>query len=257
MNATSSTPSRWTLIIGIAALAAGLIAGPVLAGALAPNGRAVTPLTATGDTTPEHTISVTGAGKITVVPDMAIVNLGVYVEKNTAKAAREAAAVSMTKVIAALRALGIADKDIATAMISLNPVYDYSTNVQQLRGYQLSNQVTVTVRDLAKVSDVLDDSIAAGANTVNGVSFDVADRSGAEAKARTAAVVDAKAKADALAAGVGVHVTGVASISETVSSPIWYNPQMATGGVKQDAATPVMPGTTDIEITVQVSFLID
>lgn len=252
----TSNPWRWAFVAGSAALLVGLIAGPVLAGALAPASRVVT-LSADG-TTPEHTISVAGAGKITVVPDMATVSLGVTVEKNTAKAAREAAAEAMTKVIAALKALGIDDKDIATAMVSLNPVYDYTTQVQQLRGYQLNNQVTVTVRDLDKLGDVLDNSIVAGANTVNGVSFDVKDRAGAEAKAREAAMVDARAKADTLATGGGVKITGVASISESVSTPIWYAPEMSANaaGGKADASTPVMPGTTDIQITVQVSFLI-
>jgi uncharacterized protein YggE len=207
----------------------------------------------------EHTISVAGAGKVTLVPDMATVNLGVVVQKNTAKAARQAAAEKMTAVVAALKKLGIDDKDIATSTVSLGPIYDWSNNTQRITGYQLNNMVTVTVRNLDKLGDVLDDTITAGATSVDGVTFDVADRNGAEAKAREAAMADAKAKADTLAKGAGVRVTGVQSISESVSTPVWYDYRAAapTAGAAEDASTPVMPGTTDVTITVQVVYLID
>lgn len=258
---TATTPTRWTLVIGAAALAVGLIAGPVLAGAITSPGRAVPVGTATGDTTPEHTISVAGSGKITIAPDMATISLGVSVERPTAKEAREAAAERMTGVIKALRALGIKDEDITTSMVSLNPVYDYPVNTApRLRAYQLQNTITVKIRDIAKVSDVLDDSVIGGATVINGITFDVADRAAAEAKAREAAVKDAKAKAQTLADGVGAHISGVASMSESVSTPIWYDKNFApsAGGATDGVTpTPVMPGTTDVTITVQVSFLID
>ena len=256
---TANTPTRWTIVIGVAALAAGLIAGPVLAGALNP-GRAV-PVTngITDGTTPEHTISVSGSGKVVVTPDMATVRLGVVIERETAKQAREAAAERMSNVIAALKKLGIKDEDIATGMISLGPVYDYSVSGNaRIRGYQLSNLVTVTVRDLTKVSDVLDDTVIVGATTVDGISFDIADRTAAEAKAREAAVKDAKAKAQTLADGVGAHISGVAQMSESVSTPVWYDKGFApSAGADGAAQTPVMPGSQDVVITVQVSFLID
>jgi uncharacterized protein YggE len=243
----------------VAALAVGLVAGPALGAATSPAPRYAAAVSAT-DQPPEHTIAVTGSGKVTVVPDLATINLGVQIERNTAKAARQAAAESMTQVLAALKALGIDDKDIATSTISLQPVYDYTNNnnTPKVRGYQLQNAVTVTVRDLDKVSDVLDDSVVSGATQVNGISFDVADRAASEAKAREAAVADARAKADTLAKGVGVSITGVSSISETVSTPVWYGREMAAGALAApDASTPVMPGTTDVTIDVQVTFLIN
>jgi len=254
----ASLPARSSLLLVAAAggLLVGLVAGPVLGAATAPRPLYQVAPGADG-TTPEHTIAVAGSGKITVVPDMATVSLGVNVQKETAKGAREAGAAAMTKVIAAIKALGIDDKDITTSMVSLGPVYDYQSNVQKIIGYQLQNTVSVTVRDLTKVSDVLDDSVAAGGTTVNGVSFDVSDRTAAEAKAREAAMFDAKAKADTLSKAAGVAIVGVASISETVSTPIWYSPEMSVAaGAREDASTPVMPGSTDITITVQVSYLI-
>lgn len=255
--AASLPRSSTLLVIAAGGLLVGLLAGPVLGAATAPRPIYQAPTSIDG-TAPEHTISVAGSGKVTVVPDMATVNLGVTIQRETAKGARDAGAQAMTKVVAAIKALGIAEKDITTSMVSLNPVYDYKSNVQKITGYQLDNTVSIVVRDLDKVSAVLDDSVAAGATTVNGISFDVADRTGAEAKARVAAITDAKAKADALAGAAAVSITGVSSIAESVSTPIWYSRDMGlAAGAAADAATPILPGSTDITITVNVVYTID
>jgi uncharacterized protein YggE len=247
----------WLAITATAGLLVGLVAGPVLAGVTAPRPSLVAQGT---DTTPaEHTISVAGMGKVTVIPDMATVGLGVLVEKPTAAEARSAAASAMTAVVAAIRKLGIADKDIATSVVSLNVVYDYFNNGgQKIRGYQLQNLVTVTVRNLDNLSPLIDDTVAAGATTVNGISFDVADRATAESAARQAAVRDARARADMLASTAGVRITGVASISEQVSTPPWYTPMpyAAASGAKDSASTPVLPGSSDVTISVAVVYTI-
>jgi uncharacterized protein len=259
MQTSQQNPWRIAFLAGAAVLAIGLIAGPVLAGAIRPATTTYQVAAGTDGTPVEHTISVAGSGKVTLVPDMATVRLGVLVQKDTAKAARQAGAERMTGVIAALKKLGIDDKDIATSTVSLGPVYDYSSSTQRITGYQLQNTVTVTVRDLDKLGDVLDNTITAGATTVDGITFDVKDRIGAEAQAREAAMTDAKAKADTLAKGADVRVTGVQTISESVSTPVWYDRSYAapTAGAAEDASTPVMAGTTDVEITVQVVYLID
>ncbi len=250
----SSRPLVFLTAVGLIALA--IIAAPMLSGAP----RAVRAADATNG---EHTISVTGTGKVTVKPDVADVNLGVTTQANTAKAARDDAATKMNAIIAALKNLGIADDDIQTSNISINPVYDYNSSSPQITGYQVNNQVNVHVTDISKVADVIDDSVTAGATNVNYVSFDVADRSAAENQARTAAVNDAKSHADALAAAAGVTITGVQSISDaSVSYPYpWYG--VAADGSKGGGApgapsvpTPVQPGTQDITITVTVSYLI-
>lgn len=251
----SGRPAGWLAIAAILGLLLGLVAGPVMAGAIAPTPPYAS-TTGADNQPPEHTIAVVGSGKVTVIPDQATIRLGVVVERKTAKAARQDAAVAMTRVVAAIRKLGITERDIATSAISLGPVYDYPTNAApRIRGYQLQNIVTVKVRDLDVIGDVLDDSVVAGATSVEGITFDVADRTAAEAKARESAVKDAKAKAETLAAGVGVRIAGVASMSESVSTPVWYDRSYA-GAIAEDAATPVLAGTTDVVITVSVTFLI-
>jgi uncharacterized protein len=231
---------------------AAILAGPLLS---------VRPALATDPTgTTEHTISVSGTGRVVLTPDTADLRLGVSSTAKTVKSARAAAAASMTAVIASLRKLGIADKDIQTTTLSLQPVYDYSanTNPPRLTGYQLSNAVAVTVRDLDKLGDAIDDALAAGATTLDGVSFRVDDQSAAEQQARQAAIDEAKAKAKTLADAAGVSIGGVASISETVSPvpyPIYYG--FAAGSTPaKDVQTPVAPGSTEVSVTVAVVYLI-
>jgi uncharacterized protein YggE len=242
---------RWT--------AAGIVAGILAAGLAGPAHGPRPALAADPTTPPEHTITVTGTGTATVSPDTADVRLGVAVSKPTVKEARSVAAARMTAVIAAVKKLGVADKDIQTTSISLQPTYDYTNNGNppRITGYSFSNGIAVTVRDLDQTGDVIDDSLAAGASTLDGVNFRVADPAAAGAQARTDAMTQARASADTLAKSAGVSISGVASISEVatpVPGPIFY-PQAAFAGAA-DKATPVQPGTTDVTITVTVSYII-
>lgn len=209
----------------------------------------------------EHTIAVSGTGRIVLSPDTADLRLGVSSTAKTVKAARSAAATSMTAVIASLKNLGIAEKDIQTTTLSLQPVYDYSlnTNPPRLTGYQLSNAVAVTVRDLDKLGDAIDNALASGATSLDGVSFRVADQTAAEAQARQAAMTDAKAKAKTLADAAGISISGVASINETVAPvpyPIYYGSNAAGAPGAKDVQTPVAPGSTEVTVTVAVVYLI-
>jgi uncharacterized protein YggE len=247
------TRSRW--------LAAGLAAGLLIAGIASP---LFSPRTIhaqdTGTTTNEHTISVSGTGHVLLSPDVADLRLGVSVSSGSVATARERAAEAMTAVLAKLKGLGIADKDIQTSIVSLQPTYDYSTGTTPPRvtGYQFANSIAVTVRDLDKVGDAIDQSLAAGATSLDSVTFRVDDETAAEAQARTAAMADAKAKAQALASAAGVSITGVASISETaapVPYPIYYG-AAGMAAPSKDVATPVQPGTNDVSVTVSVVYLI-
>lgn len=241
-------------------LAAGAFAGLALAVAFGPAltmrpARAVDPAT-----TPEHTISVSGIGRITTVPDVADVRVGVMITRTKVRAAQSAAATAMQAVIAALRKAGIADKDVQTTSLSLQPVYDYSSNntPPKLTGYQIVNAVQATVRKLDTISDVIDGALAAGATTLDGITFRVDDPSAAEAQAREAAMKNARAKADALAKAAGVSITGVSSISEqsgSVPVPVPY--AAAPAALDKAASTPVQVGTNEVDVSVSVVYLID
>ena len=252
----SSRPGPLTLgrIVAVTAalsLLVGIIAGPIIANNHAQG--------ADTSGTPEHTIAVSGLGDVSVAPDVADVVLGVSVTKPTVKDARAAAASSMDAVLAAVKKDGVADKDLATVDLSLSPDYDYSSgsSVPRLVGYQFSNTIKVTVRDLANVAAVVDDSVAAGATTVQGISFRLDDPKAVEAQARQLAMTDARTKADALAQAADVQIKGVASIAEvTVSSPIYYAAADLADKAAAPVSTPIQTGTTDITIQVTVSYLI-
>jgi uncharacterized protein YggE len=238
-------------------VAIGVVGGLVLAVALGP---ALAPHAARSvdSTTPDRTISVDGTGIVTTTPDVADLHVGVVVQRPNVKDARNAAATAMDGVVKALLAAGVAEKDIQTTTLSLQPVYDYSTTgaAPKLVGYELRNGVVATVRDLDRLSDAVDGALAGGGSTLDGISFRVEDPSGVEAQARTQAMKAARAKADALASAAGVSIIGVASISEQSSPAPW--PVPAAGALKagDQAATPVMPGTSEITVSVNVVYLI-
>jgi len=242
--ATNVNLNRGSLVLvgAVAGLLAGMLVGPTMA------------QTETNTNTSEHTLAVSGTGTVKVSPDVADVQLGVQITRETVKAARDDAAAAMTEVIAALRNLGIADADIQTSYINIGPVYDYNSG-QRITGYQVSNVVNVHVRDLAKLADVVDATVTAGATTVNSITFDVSNRTELEQQARELAVHDARAHADTLAAAAGVGITGVASISETqMATPFPY--PMAAGLMAEAKSTPVMPGTSSVSLTVTVVYTI-
>lgn len=217
------------------------------------------PSLAVDATKPDHTISVSGTGRVILAPDTADLRLGVSVQRSTVKAARADAAKAMQAVIDALKKLGIAEADIQTSSITLNPQYDYTNaNPPRLVGYQFSNSLAITVRKLDVLGDAIDNALAAGATTLDSVQFRVDDETKAEAQARAAAMADAKAKATALASAAGVTIEGVSSISETVAPapyPVFYG-AAAGAAVDKAVGTPVQAGTNEVTVSVSVVYLI-
>jgi uncharacterized protein YggE len=247
------TIGRAIAITAAASLVIGLILGPIISGHPT---LAADPST----TASEHTVTVSSTGVVSVAPDVADVVIGVLAQKPTVAEAQSAAATSMTSVIAAVKKTGVDAKDIVTVNISLNPIYDYGTNGAnpRLTGYQFANTIRVTVRDISKVAAVVDDSTAAGATTVNGITFRVGDPKAVQGQARALAMTDARTRADALAQAAGVSVKGVATITETSSqpTPIYYATGALDAAKAQSASTPIQTGTTDITIQVTVTYLI-
>src|SRR5262249_28067451 len=150
----------------------------------------------------------------------------------------------------ALKAAGIDEKDIQTVNYSVNIIQDYDQNGNPaaIKGFQVSNQVNVTVRDLDKLGSILDTVVAQGANAIYGISFYVDDPSAAASQARKLAVDEAKKKADELAAAAGLKVGRVLSISETSSpapSPVAFGRAEAADA---SAAVPIQAGTSTISV---------
>jgi uncharacterized protein YggE len=244
---------------GLRWLAGGLAIG-LLAAALA--GPAVGAAQAQSDDQDTvRSISVNGVGRVKAEPDVADISLGVTKQGEDAKAASADAATTMDAVIKALLEAGIAEADIQTSSISLNPIYDWDNNPPTIEGWEASNLVNVTVRDIAAVGDVVDAATAAGATNVNGITFRVEDPTAAEAGARSAAVADAKAKADQLAADAGVTIIGIITISESggqAPMPLYYQRDtMAADGGSDMAATPIQPGQVELSITVFIQYEIE
>lgn len=168
------------------------------------------------------TISIEGVGEISAAPDIAYVSSGVTSNGATAREALDANTADMDKLIATLKEAGIAARDIQTSGFSVSPNYVYSSEVDEngyslppkVDGYIVTNSVDVRVRDLATLGAVLDKSVTVGANTINGVSFAVADTSTLLNEARKTAFADAKAKAELYAGVAELQLDRIISINE-------------------------------------------
>lgn len=199
------------------------------------------------------TLNLSAFGETKVAPDQATITLGVQVQDATAAAAMAANRTRMNATINALKAQGIAERDIQTSSLNLNPQYVYEQNKpQRLTGYQASNDVTITVRDLAKLGPVVDAVVAAGANQINGIAFGIANPKAAEDAARRAAVQALKAKADLYAEATGMRLSRLVNLSEGggyVPQP--PRPMYRMAAAMADAApTPVAPGELTVRIDV-------
>lgn len=203
------------------------------------------------------TIVVSGTGRVAVEPDVADLRLGVTISRDSVAEARSEAARTMTAILDAVAAAGVAPRDMRTSLLSVQPRYDYRDGKPPtLVGYELANAVEVTVRDLGTVADVVDGSLRAGATSMDGLAFHVDDPTEPERAARMAAVAAARARADILAEAAGVTIAGVVDIVEGGPPPVFARAKAERMMMASDAATPVSAGTTDIAVTVTVTYRI-
>ena len=165
--------------------------------------------------TPVPMITVTGEGVTEATPDLATLVIGVTTQGKTAAEAMGANSTALTAVLTRLTAAGIAPRDLQTSNLSLNPNWTgYDTSTPTISGYVASNMLTVRVRALDNLGAVLDAAVADGANTLNGLTFGLADPAPAMNEARKEAVADARARAELLATAAGVKLGKILSISE-------------------------------------------
>jgi len=208
--------------------------------------------------TMERTISVSGYGKMNGVNDIAMTTIGfTNTDKDVAKAQADNKKI-MDQVIADLKKMGVADKDLESNY-SIYPQYDYTQSGSQFKGYQVTNNVTVKIRELAKISDVLGLAGKYGANSVNGLSFTMDDSQALKDQARAKAVADAKAKATKLAQSLGVQLVELISYNdyEGGGTPYPMANNYGMGGAAVDAkmvAPSVETGSQDVIMNVNLTY---
>ncbi len=220
------------------ALAAGLAAPPIPAPVAPPS-------------TPLRAIHVTGEGHAFAAPDVARVTVGVQARDpaSLAKASADATA-RMKRVLAALEKGGVAAKDVRTTRYDVEVQRSYDRgNAGTITGYLVTNQVAVTVRDLARLGALLDQVVAAGSNAIDGLVLDREDTSAERARALEDAVADARAKAAVLAKAAGVSLGEVVQVAESVAGPV---PLVDKGFVAARAAGAVPVATGQLEVVASV-----
>ena len=212
---------------------------------------ALAPLAAQAAERVDKLLTVTGEGTVAAAPDSAVIRLGVSSTGKTARAASDANAREMTVVLAAIKESGVADRDIQTTSLSLQPQYDPSkTGAARLVGFQANNQVNVKIRDVGRLPAVLDRAIAGGANEMSGIEFVVSEQGKLLDKARIEAIADARRKAELYATAAGMKVGRVMAISEEGSAP----PPRAFQALRAGAATPIAPGEQTLRAVVTVIY---
>jgi uncharacterized protein YggE len=197
------------------------------------------------------TISVVGTGVVEAAPDTASVSAGVTTQAATASAAMTSNGAAMTKVIDALKAAGVAAKDLQTEVVSLAP--RYGDDGAAVTGYTASNVVSATVRDVARTGDVVDAAVGAGANTVDGPSLTRDDSDRLYRDALEQAVAQARLKALALARASGATLGAIRSVSEGAED---VAPGDFAANAARAAATPIETGAAEITANVRVVFAI-
>lgn len=200
-------------------------------------------------------ISVNGEATVSAAPDLAEIEAGVTTEAKTARAASDANAKAMNAVLAALKSAGIAQKDVQTSQISLQPEMtsrNSSSAPPQITGYRATNRVSVTLRDIAKIGDTIDALVASGANDIGGIGFSVSQSSKLLDEARAKAIEDAHRKAAIYAESAGVTLGAPLTISEAgAPQPAAFRTMKASMAA---APTPIAPGEQTLRVSVHVNY---
>lgn len=195
---------------------------------------------------------------VDVAPDIATIGAGVTTDAPTASAALSQNSKEMQAVVARIKALGIAERDIQTTGINLNAHYDYDQQSQRqvFRGYQASNRVSVILRKIEDTGRVLDALVEAGATDLNGPTFTIEDDAAAKAEARSRAVARAEAQARSYAAMLGYSGARVLAISEAMSGsgPVAEGFKVTASRVQAAAAPPVQPGMVEAGINITITY---
>lgn len=204
---------------------------------------------------PPPTITVSGRGEASGVPDVASLTLSVVSQAKTAAEASQATARAATAVVDGIKALGVAPRDIATASLDLSPVYARDAETPKVVGYRAANRITLRLRDMAQVGAVLDKAVALGVNGIEGPSFSFDDPARLRDEARRKAATDAQHVAKLYAEAMGVTLGPLRALTEDGAFPMPRPvPMMAKGMAAAAAPTPVEAGEMDVSASVTATF---
>lgn len=208
---------------------------------------------------PLRTITVAGEGEAAAAPDMAILSIGVSTDAPTAAAALRQNSAEMAATIKKLKDLGVADRDLQTSGLSVNPRYDYEKNRSnpQVAGFNASNTLTVKLRNLDKAGAVIDQAVQSGANSLGGIQFTFADPKPLMEEARKDAVVQARAKAKLYTDAADVKLGRVLTIQDGYVSSPSPQPVMARMSVAKDESAPLQAGESIISASVTIIYEIE
>jgi uncharacterized protein YggE len=215
---------------------------------------AISPLAA--QTVPARTLAIAGTAEVHSAPDAALISAGVVTESDTAAAALKANSAAVAKVVDVIRTFGVEARDLQTAGLALEartyrPDKPSATDKPRVIGYTAANQITVRVRDLGKLGDLLDKVAVAGANRIDGIQFIISNQEGLLDEARRKAVADAKAKADLYAQAAGFTLGKVMSLTEETAAPA-PRPMGRAMAVSGAAAVPVPIEAGEMTLSVRV-----
>ena len=227
----------------------------MVAAAVAATGlfEARTAMAADGDKL-ERTVSVSASGTVTAEPDIAHISAGVTTEGDTAKDAIARNNAVMAKLIDGLKGAGIAARDIQTTTLQVEPRYTQAKDGRPgaISGYRVVNQVRLTVREVKRLGEILDQAIALGANQINSIGFDVANAETLKDEARKQAMANAKRRAELYATAAGVQLGQVLRISEGVVGDMGIRPMSEARAMA--ASVPIEAGTRTLTVDVDVTY---
>ena len=208
----------------------------------------------------ESTITVNGTGEIRISADTAVISLGVNARDKDVLKAQQKVNESIAAIRTALIGQGVKEENINTEFINIYAAYDYQNGEEMLAAYNASSTLAIKVTDMESVGTLIDSAFAAGANTLNGISFSASDTEEAESEAMRKAVEDAQKKAEVLAQASGLKITGILTINEGGV----YNYENSIGNVnamrmdtaeaKEDAGTVVQAAKLIVNATVSITF---
>lgn len=208
----------------------------------------------------QQTITVSATGKAVGVPDVAKISVGITEQGANVSDVTAIANDKMTAIINAVKAASIDTKDIRTTAYDISPRYDYKSGANKIAGYQITQSATITVRDLNKVADIIDQVTQAGANSVEGPTFEIDEPETVKTEARTEAFDKVKTKAEGLAKVAGVTLGDIVSFSENSNDNVHPSPVMydSFAAKTADTSTPpsIEPGSQELNVTVSVTYRI-